>query len=97
VIISGGENIYAGQVENVIHGHPAVLEAAVVGIPDATWGEAVKAYVALRPGAEAGEEEIRELVRRELGSYQKPKVVEFVDALPRTPTGKIQKRALLET
>lgn len=94
VIRSGGENIYAGQVENVIYGHPAVLEAAVVAIPDETFGEAVKAVVALRPGASVSAEEIRELVRRELGSYQKPKQVEFVDALPRTPTGKIMKRDL---
>jgi acyl-CoA synthetase (AMP-forming)/AMP-acid ligase II len=94
VIRSGGENIYAGQIENVIYGHPAVLEAAVVGMPDEVFGEAVKAVVVLRPGQTADAEEIVELVRAELGSYQKPKVVEFVDALPRTPTGKIMKRDL---
>lgn len=94
VIISGGENIYAPQVENAIYKHPAVLEAAVIGVPDDVWGEAVRAVVVLRPGQTATEHDIQEWVRAELGSYQKPKTVQFVDALPKTPTGKIMKRAL---
>lgn len=97
VIISGGENIYAPQVENVLFKHPAVLEAAVIGVPDEVWGEAVSAVVVLRSGKSATEEEIREWVRAELGSYQKPKTVRFVDALPKTPTGKVLKRALQES
>jgi acyl-CoA synthetase (AMP-forming)/AMP-acid ligase II len=96
VIISGGENIYANQVENAIAAHPSVLETAVIGVPDEVWGEAVKAVVVLRPGAEpVGAEEIRELVRSGFASYAKPKHVEFVDELPRTPTGKVLKRALV--
>jgi acyl-CoA synthetase (AMP-forming)/AMP-acid ligase II len=95
VIISGGENIYASHVENAISGHPAVLETAVIGVPDETWGEAVKAVVVLRADAEpVTAEEIQEWVRVGLASYAKPKVVEFVDELPKTPTGKVLKRAL---
>jgi long-chain acyl-CoA synthetase len=97
VIISGGENIYATQVENVIASHPSVLETAVIGVPDEKWGEAVKAVVVLRTGAApVGADEIRNLVRRNLASYAKPSTVEFVDELPRTPTGKLLKRALLD-
>jgi len=94
MIISGGENIYSAQVENAIHKHPAVLEAAVIGVPDDEWGEAVKAIVALKPGMTATAEEIIEVARRHLASYQKPRSVEFVDALPKAPTGKILKREL---
>lgn len=94
IIISGGENIYPAQVENVIYRHPAVLEVAVIGVPDETWGEAVKAVVALKPGTEATEDEIIELTRRELASYMKPRSVDFVASLPKSPTGKILKREL---
>ena len=94
MIISGGENIYSAQVENAIHRHPAVLEAAVIGVPDDEWGEAVKAVVALKPGMTATAEEIIDVARRHLASYQKPRSVDFVDALPKAPTGKILKREL---
>jgi len=94
MIISGGENIYPAQVENAIYTHPAVLEVAVVGIPDETWGEAVKAVVALKPGAEATEEEIIATAKNKLASYMKPKAVEFITELPKSPTGKILKREL---
>ena len=94
IIISGGENIYSAQVENAIHRHPAVLEAAVIGVPDDEWGEAVKAIVALKPGMRATAEEIIAVAREHLASYQKPRSVDFVDALPKAPTGKILKRAL---
>jgi long-chain acyl-CoA synthetase len=94
MVISGGENIYPAQVEACIYGHPAVLECAVFGVPDPTWGEALKAVVVLRPGMSASEEEIIELTRRELASYMKPKSVEFSDELPKGPTGKILKRDL---
>lgn len=97
MIISGGENIYPAQIENVIYRHPAVLEVAVIGVPDETWGEAVKAVVALKPGTSATEEEIIELTKRELASYMKPKSVEFVESLPKSSTGKILKRELRES
>ena len=94
MVISGGENIYPAQVEACIYAHPAVLECAVFGVPDETWGEALKAVVVLRPGMTATEDEIIDLTRRELASYMKPKTVEFIDELPKGPTGKILKRDL---
>ncbi len=94
MIISGGENVYSVQVEAAIHQHPAVLEAAVIGVPDDEWGESVKAVVVLKPGASATEREIIETARSNLASYQKPRSVDFVDALPKAPTGKILKREL---
>jgi acyl-CoA synthetase (AMP-forming)/AMP-acid ligase II len=94
MVISGGENIYPAQVEACIYGHPAVLECAVFGVPDATWGEALKAVVVVKPGMSVTVEEIVELTRRELASYMKPKTVEFVAALPKGATGKILKREL---
>jgi len=94
MIISGGENIYSTQVEAAIHQHPAVLESAVFGVPDDTWGEAVKAVVVLKPGQSATADEIIAEASKHLASYQKPKSVDFVDALPKAPTGKILKRDL---
>ncbi|MFM7120296.1 MAG: AMP-binding enzyme, partial [Gammaproteobacteria bacterium] len=94
MIISGGENIYSAQVENALHRHPAVLEAAVIGVPDDEWGEAVKAVVVLKPGMTATAEDIIAVAREHLASYQKPRSVDFVDALPKAPTGKILKREL---
>ncbi len=94
MIISGGENIYSTQVEAAIHQHPAVLESAVFGVPDEQWGEAVKAVVVLKPGESATEQEIIDAAGKHLASYQKPKSVDFVDSLPKAPTGKILKRAL---
>jgi len=94
MIISGGENIYSTQVEAAIHKHPAVLEAAVIGVPDDEWGESVKAVVVLKPGTSATAAEIIDTARQHLASYQKPRSVEFVDSLPKAPTGKILKRDL---
>ena len=96
MIISGGENIYSVQVEEAICKHPAVLETAVIGIPDDEWGESVKAYVVLKPDTEATEQEIIDEAKKNLASYQKPKFVEFIDELPKAPTGKILKRILRE-
>lgn len=96
MIISGGENIYSVQVEEAIGHHPAVLEAAVIGVPDNDWGEAVKAFVVLKPGMHASEDDIIDTARTRLAGYQKPKSVEFVAELPKAPTGKILKRALRE-
>jgi acyl-CoA synthetase (AMP-forming)/AMP-acid ligase II len=94
MIISGGENIYSVQVEEAINQHPAVLECAVIGIPDAEWGETVKAVVVLKPGQEATEQEIIDEAKNHLASYQKPRSVDFVSQLPKAPTGKILKREL---
>ncbi|MFT5032275.1 MAG: acyl-CoA synthetase (AMP-forming)/AMP-acid ligase II [Bacteroidia bacterium] len=94
MIISGGENIYSTQVEAAIHQHPAVLESAVIGVPDDQWGESVKAVVVLKPGTQATEQEIIDTAAAHLASYQKPRSVDFVDSLPKAPTGKILKRNL---
>jgi acyl-CoA synthetase (AMP-forming)/AMP-acid ligase II len=94
MIISGGENIYSVQVEEAINQHPAVLECAVIGVPDEEWGESVKAVVVLKPEQTATEQEIIDEARRHLASYQKPRSVDFVPALPKAPTGKILKREL---
>lgn len=94
MIISGGENVYSTQVEAAIHQHPAVLESAVFGVPDEEWGEAVKAVVVLKPGASATAAEIIATAAEHLASYQKPRSVDFVDSLPKAPTGKILKREL---
>lgn len=94
MIISGGENIYSTQVEAAIHQHPAVLESAVFGVPDEQWGESVKAVVVLKPGQSATEKEIISAASEHLASYQKPRSVDFVESLPKAPTGKILKRDL---
>ena len=96
MIISGGENIYSVQVEEAIAKHDAVLEVAVIGVPDDEWGESVKAFVVLKPDRTASEAEIIQIAKENLASYQKPRSVEFVDALPKAPTGKILKRELRE-
>lgn len=94
MIISGGFNIYPREVEEVLYQHPAVLEAAVVGVPDPKWVETVKAFVVLRPGCRATEEEIIEFCKGRLASYKKPTSVEFVDALPKSAVGKVVRRLL---
>ncbi len=94
IIISGGENISTIEVEQIIVSHPSVLEAAVVGVPHETWGERPKAYVTIKPGAHAEPDEIIEHVRAHLAHFKAPDQVEVVDALPKTPTGKIQKFVL---
>jgi len=94
MIISGGENIYPAEVENTLFGHPAVADVAVIGVPDDKWGEAVKAMVVKRPGAEVSAEELIAFARDRIAHYKAPRTIDFVDALPRTPTGKILKREL---
>jgi acyl-CoA synthetase (AMP-forming)/AMP-acid ligase II len=96
MIISGGENIYPAEVEEVLYSHPEVLEAAVIGIPDTKWGESVKAVLALKPGKRLSEEEVIEFCKTKLASYKKPKSVEFVDALPKSAAGKILKTVIRE-
>ena len=96
IIIRGGENISPEQVEATLHSHPAIDEAAVIGVPDPQWGETVRAIVALKGGTQASEEEIIEHCRGQLASFKKPESVIFVDSLPRNPMGKVLKRVLRE-
>jgi fatty-acyl-CoA synthase len=96
VVVSGGENISTVEVEQAVVSHAAVLEAAVIGVPDDTWGERPKAFVILRPGHTATEEDILDHVRSKIARYKTPREVEFVEALPKTSTGKIQKFELRE-
>jgi acyl-CoA synthetase (AMP-forming)/AMP-acid ligase II len=94
MVVSGGENIYPAEVENAIYGHPAIVDVAVIGVPDARWGEAVKAIVVRTPGVDIAEAEIIAYARERIARYKAPKSVDFVDALPRNPSGKILKRVL---
>ena len=96
MIISGGENIYSKEIEEILYKHPAVLEAAVIGVPDIKWGEAVKAILVQKPDMSVTEEEIIEFCKGQLARFKKVKSVEFVENLPRTHTGKIQKNVLRE-
>jgi acyl-CoA synthetase (AMP-forming)/AMP-acid ligase II len=94
MIISGGENVYPAEVENVLYRHPAVREAAVIGIPDPYWVERVHALVVLKENAQATEEDIVSFCRDSIAHYKSPKSVEFVESLPKSPQGKILKREL---
>jgi acyl-CoA synthetase (AMP-forming)/AMP-acid ligase II len=94
MIISGGENIYPAEVESALFGHSAVADVAVIGIPDDKWGEAVKAFVVKKPGAEVTPDELMSFARERIASYKVPRSIDFIDTLPRTPTGKILKREL---
>lgn len=96
MIISGGKNIYSPEIEEVLYRHPAILEATVFGVPDDYWGEAVKACVALKPGQVLTEEEVIQFCKENLASYKKPKSVDFLKELPKSPQGKILKRVLRE-
>ena len=96
VIISGGFNVYPSETEQVIWTHPAVLDCAVIGVPDEQWGEAVKAVVELKPGAQVSAEALIAFCKERLGSVKAPKSVDFTAALPRSPVGKILKKDLRE-
>lgn len=91
MVLSGGYNIYSKEVELVLQQHAAVLDAAIIGVPDPVFGEAVMAFIELRPGASATEAEIIEHCRERIASYKKPKHVRFLAPLPRNSTGKVQK------
>jgi acyl-CoA synthetase (AMP-forming)/AMP-acid ligase II len=96
MIISGGENIYPAEVEMTLAAHAAVADLAVIGVPDEKWGETVKACIVLRPGATATAAELIGYARSRLAHYKCPTSIDFVDALPRNPSGKILKRVLRE-
>ncbi len=91
MIVSGGVNVYPREVELVIERHPAVHEVAAFGIPDEKWGEAMAAYVVVKPGARVGAEELSEYCGQHIARLKRPRVIVFVDAIPRTPTNKISK------
>ena len=94
MIISGGENVYPREIEEVLIKHPAVREVAVIGIPDVKWGEGIKAVVSLVPGKSATDEELISFCKENIANYKKPKSVDFVDELPKNNYGKILKREL---
>ncbi len=96
MVISGGVNIYPREIEDHLQTHPAILEAAVIGVPDAEWGETLRAYVVLRASAHLTAAEVVDHCRRELADYKRPRSVVFLAELPRNPTGKVLKRELRE-
>jgi fatty-acyl-CoA synthase len=96
LIIRGGENIYPVEVENFLYGHPKIQDVQVIGVPDERYGEAVMAWVILRPGQQATEEELREYCRDKIAYYKVPRYWRFTDAFPMTVTGKIQKFKMRE-
>ena len=97
MIITGGYNVYAREVEDVIHGIPAVAEAAVIGVPDPEWGESIKAIVVVKPGMSVTKEQIIQRFKGNIAGFKKPKSVDFVDELPKTSVGKIDKKKLKAT
>ncbi len=94
MIVSGGENVYPAEVENALMAHEAVADAAAIGVPDQKWGEAVKGVVVLKPEAKASAEEIIAFVKTQIAGYKTPKSIDFAEALPRNPSGKILRREL---
>lgn len=94
MIISGGENVYPAEVENVLYGHDDILEAAVIGVPDEKWGEAVKAVVVAKPGHSVDAESVIAFARQSLAPYKTPKSVDIIPAMPRNASGKILRREL---
>ncbi|MEW6440850.1 MAG: long-chain-fatty-acid--CoA ligase [bacterium] len=94
MIVSGGFNVYPKEIEDLLYGHPAVAAAAVIGVPDAKWGEAVKAVVVLKPGQSASEEDLIRFCKENKGSMMAPKSVDFLESIPATPLGKPDKKKL---
>jgi len=96
IIFRGGANVYPREVEEVLYKNPKVAEAAVIGVPDELFGEKVKAFIVLRSGVTATEEETKEFCSKYLAKYKTPEYVEFISEMPKTTTGKIRKVALKE-
>jgi len=92
MIVTGGENVYPKETEEVLYEHPSVMECAVVSAPDERWGERVQAVVVLKEGSDATEEALMEHCKNRLAGYKCPKAVAFWDALPKTPIGKILRK-----
>ena len=97
LIKSGGENVYPAEVEQVLNDLPEVAAACVIGVPDEKWGEAVKAVIELTPGTSITAEQVRDAVAERIASYKKPRYMDFVDSLPRTADGKIDREAVKST
>jgi len=91
MVKSGGISIYPLEIESVIYSHPDVLEAAVIGVPDPQWGEALKAVIVLKPGANIAGEQLQQFCKERLSAYKVPKTVTFVESLPHTEVGKVNK------
>lgn len=96
MVITGGENVYPAEIEEVLHTHEAVDDAAVVGIPDPKWGEALLAFVVTKAGASVEGQELEAFLRQKLASFKVPRRYEFVDSFPRNATGKVLKRVMRE-
>jgi acyl-CoA synthetase (AMP-forming)/AMP-acid ligase II len=96
MVISGGANIYPAEVEAVLHSHPAVMDVAVIGVPDEQWGESVKGVVQLRPGESATADELIAFTAARIAAYKKPRSIDFVDDMPRDAAGKLLKRKIRE-
>jgi fatty-acyl-CoA synthase len=96
MIVSGGENVFPREVEDLLHEHDAVDEVAVIGVEDEQFGQRLKAFVVVSQGAEVGADELKDLVKANLARYKVPREIEFLDELPRNATGKVLKRELAE-
>ncbi|MGB1245748.1 MAG: AMP-binding enzyme, partial [Porticoccaceae bacterium] len=96
MVITGGENVYPAEVESILYGHPAILEVAVIGLPNDKWGEAVTAIAVLEEGAELSLEGLRDFAGKSLARYKLPSQLHLIDLLPRNPAGKVQKFKLKE-
>jgi acyl-CoA synthetase (AMP-forming)/AMP-acid ligase II len=96
MVISGGVNIYPREIEDHMLAHPAILDAAVVGVPDPEWGETLHAFIVVRDGHALTDQDVIEYCRTGLADYKRPRKVTFVHELPRNPTGKVLKRELRE-
>jgi acyl-CoA synthetase (AMP-forming)/AMP-acid ligase II len=94
LIVSGGENVYPAEVENVLMGHPAIADVAVIGVPHEKWGETAKAIVVRKPDVEVTEQDIIDYARERLARFKCPTTVDWADVLPRNPSGKILKKDL---
>jgi fatty-acyl-CoA synthase len=94
MIVSGGENVFPAEIEHLLSGHEAIVEAAAIGVDDERFGQRLKAFVVVRDGASLTEDEVRQYVRDNLANYKVPREVVFLDELPRNPTGKVLKRTL---